>query len=422
VSNPAPESEAGATQTENRSRSVDGAAFVFGVPEIVPAVWGEGRSNLWAKGEGLMLVGPDGVGKTTLIQQLALARIGLRRKLLDLAVEDAPRRVLYIAADRPRQAASSMRRMVTADDTDDLRNRLVVWRGPLPINVVEKPRALLDWIRSEFGDVSDVFVDSLKDIALDLTKDETGSRVNIAFQELIADSIELAVSHHQRKEHQGGGKPKRLADVYGSRWLTAGMGSVVLLWGEPGDLVVELRHLKQPVEEAGPWNVIHDHSRGLTTLEEGFDLEAHVTASTEGITVRDAAARLFTTADPSKNEIEKARRKLDGLVRNGVAYRRDDENSTARYFGGVTPVTRSVTSRPMSRRVTALAFKPHARGHGPSRPLHVTAPYKEWGARDREPTLNGTSKRQGGCRKETLTYEHPARLWGIYVQDDSRGT
>ncbi len=32
----------------------------------------------------------------------------------------------------------------------------------------------------------------------------------------------------------------------GSTWLTSGLGSVIVLDGEPGDPTVELRHLKQP--------------------------------------------------------------------------------------------------------------------------------------------------------------------------------
>jgi Holliday junction resolvasome RuvABC ATP-dependent DNA helicase subunit len=46
-----------------------------------------------------MLVGPDGVGKTTLAQQLALGQIGLRERVLGMRVETIDRPLLYIAAD-----------------------------------------------------------------------------------------------------------------------------------------------------------------------------------------------------------------------------------------------------------------------------------------------------------------------------------
>lgn len=317
------------------SRHVDGWEFVFSVPETVPALWGEGQTVGWAKGEGLFIVGPDGVGKTTLLQQLMLGRIGLRNQLLGFPIEPAPGRVLYLSSDRPRQAASSLRRMVSAKDEAVLRERLAVWRGPIPVNLND-PRqsssALLEWVRTEFGEIADVYIDSLKDIALDLGKDETGSRVNLALQELIADGIETVTSHHQRKELQGGGKPKRLADVYGSRWLTAGQGSVVLLWGEPGDAIIDLSHLKQPVESLGPLAVLHDHSVGLSTVHEPVDLLGALSASgTVGMTPAGAAIVLFGDPAPDRNLIERARRKLNSLVKDDVLELVKDDEGLAHY-------------------------------------------------------------------------------------------
>ena len=53
---------------------LDGAAFALDAPTHVEAVWGDGSRVLWAQGEPLMIAGPDGVGKTTIGQQLTLAR------------------------------------------------------------------------------------------------------------------------------------------------------------------------------------------------------------------------------------------------------------------------------------------------------------------------------------------------------------
>ena len=324
-------SPVGATTLGGLTRAVDGATFVEGVSDEVPALWGEGSSVLWAEGEGLLIVGPDGVGKTTLGQQLALARVGVRDTLLGFPVNPAVGRVLYVAADRPRQAASSLRRMIVPADLELMRERLVVWRGPLPFQLAKEPKALTQ-LADHFG-ASDVVLDSLKDVQAELTKDDVGSWLNIAFQELIASDKQLLTLHHQRKAQNNGNKPKQLADVYGSRWITAGMGSVLLLWGDPGDLAVELLHLKQPVEDIGPLNVIHDHHTGRSTLERGIDLlELVSSAGSQGVTVKDAAARLYSTVQPSRNQIEKARRRLDALVRRGNLYRADDPDGTARYF------------------------------------------------------------------------------------------
>ena len=216
---------------------------------------------------------------------------------------------------------------------DALRDHLAIWKGPLPVNVLATPSTLPDWIESEFGQVTDVVVDSLKDLAPKLSDDEVGSKVNLARQELLARGVEVLEVHHQRKEQRGQGKPKSLADVFGSRWLTAGAGSVVLLWGEPGDLVVEFRHLKQPADEIGPLQVVHDHGTGTTRIHEHADLETVLETSRGGLTVKDAARVLFESDDPRANEIEKARRKLERLVERGIAERRDDADGLARYFG-----------------------------------------------------------------------------------------
>ena len=229
--------------------------------------------------------------------------------------------MLYIAADRPRQAIRSMRRMVVPADYDLLGQRLVVWRGPLPQGLAENPKILVQ--AADYYDASDVVLDSLKDVQPDLIKDEVGSRTNIAFQELIAAGRELLTLHHQRKQQAGGTAPKHLSDVYGSRWLTAGQGSVLMLWGEPGDLVVELRHLKQPAGEIGPLSIIHDHRHGHTTVQEAVDLHTLVQLAPNGLDVHAAAVAIFGTGQPSANQIEKARRKLDSLHKAKLVDRHD---------------------------------------------------------------------------------------------------
>jgi replicative DNA helicase len=317
-----------------RVRDLDGEQFVFSAPSAVDSVWGSKDRVAWAKGEGLALVGPEGVGKTALAQQLALHRIGVRcTPLLGLPVPRSRGRVLYVAADRPNQAARSLRRMVNDNDAhrEALRDRLLVWRGPLPFDLTESATALRDFVRAR--GCTDLFIDSLKDVAVDLSKDEVGSRVNRAFQEVIAADIELAVVHHQRKDGSNGAKPKTLTDVYGSRWITAGMGSVILLWGNPGDLVVELNHLKQPLEDLGPFNVLHDHTTGTSSLYQATTVESLLVTATSGLTVEQAARGIYATSGkPEPNQIEKARRRLENLCKEGLARRKDDPDGLARYF------------------------------------------------------------------------------------------
>jgi hypothetical protein len=100
-----------------------------------------------------------------------------------MTVEIDPRPVLYIAADRPRQVQRSFVRMIRPGDRERLNQTLRVWGGPLPFDigsVTGDPKALAGFAL-ELG-VGTIFVDSLKDVALDLVKDEVGSRVNLAFR------------------------------------------------------------------------------------------------------------------------------------------------------------------------------------------------------------------------------------------------
>jgi DNA-binding NtrC family response regulator len=55
-----------------------GGDFILDEPEIIPAIWGQGERVLWAEGEGIMITGHQGVGKTIVAQQVVLHRIGLR--------------------------------------------------------------------------------------------------------------------------------------------------------------------------------------------------------------------------------------------------------------------------------------------------------------------------------------------------------
>src|SRR4051794_28282944 len=85
-------------------RAIDGASFILDAPKGVPAIWGSGGDVAWARGETLLIAGPQGVGKTTLAQRLALARCAIDTAVLGLPVDPDPRGVLYVAADRPAQA------------------------------------------------------------------------------------------------------------------------------------------------------------------------------------------------------------------------------------------------------------------------------------------------------------------------------
>ena len=156
---------------------VAGGSFILDASPDPEPVWGIGDEVILADGEALIVAASQGLGKTTLAQQLALGRCGFPEyaDLLDYPIKPGNRRVLYLAMDRPQQARRSFRRMVDDAWRDELDERLVVWRGPPPADLAKFSGLLTDLCRKAGADT--VIVDSLKDAAIGLTDDEVGRRI-----------------------------------------------------------------------------------------------------------------------------------------------------------------------------------------------------------------------------------------------------
>jgi replicative DNA helicase len=315
------EADAALADESMAGRLFDGLAFADETLNVGPAIWGTEGRVLMSPGEPTMLYGPQGVGKSTLAQRFTLARAGVTSSLLGLPVQPSEAPMLYVAADRPMQLARSWQRMVstlTPEERELVGDRVRFWKGPLGFDIAADPERLLHFM-VEVG-ARTLIGDSLKDLAMDLVKDDAGTRVNRAWQLLISAGIEVVDLHHPRKAVAGDiRKPKSLDDVYGSTWLSAGHGSVVLLWGSPGDPIVELSHLKQPMEEVGPLRVIIDHDLGTVDVHEGGDPLAILRSAGTPLGAKDVARVLFSSRTPTDAEVEKARRRLERLVQRDLA-------------------------------------------------------------------------------------------------------
>ncbi len=242
-----------------------------------------------------------------------------------MAVESSTQPVLYFAADRPRQIRRAFRRLFSDVDRSALSDRLLVHTGPPPFDLSRNPRALVEFAtKAGVGPGGTIVLDSLKDCARDLSKDEAGNAINQALQHAVAARIEVVGLHHQRKAQADNKKPRTLADVYGSVWITAGAGSVVLLWGDAGDLRIELLHLKQPQDDVGPLELVHDPDAGTVTLDASVDLLHLAKTVPGGLTAAGAASTVYRTKAPDRNQVEKLRRRLDALERGGKLRRRPD--------------------------------------------------------------------------------------------------
>lgn len=312
-------------QDDPFAQFIPGGSFILDVPDKTPSVWGRDGDVLWAEGESLIVCGPNGVGKTTIAGQLLAGRLGLMPQVLGYPVAPGNGRVLYLAMDRPQQAARALRRLFTPESRQVLDERLVVWKGPPPKDFAQNT-ALMAQMCAHVG-ADTVVVDSLKDAALKLSEDEAGAGYNRARQAAITQGVQVLELHHPRKAGADGSGTPTLDNVYGSTWITAGSGSVVFLSGSAGDPIVKFTHLKQPSEEVGPFQILHDQDTGTSQVYEATDLLALVQASRHGITAKQAAGEVLDTEKPTAAEVQKYRRRLEKFVKDGLAVRVGDPDN-----------------------------------------------------------------------------------------------
>lgn len=308
----------------------NGEEFILNIPDKVPTIWGNGEDSLWIEGEALMIAGPPGVGKTTLTGQILRGLLGLQSSVLGLDIEPAGK-VLYLAMDRPQQIRRALGRAFNRSEAKVLREKVEFWEGPPPGDFAKHPDVLASL--AQLAGATHVIIDSLKDAAIGLSEDDVGAAYNRARQKAMASGVQVLELHHMVKRGVGGAKPKELADVYGSVWLTAGCGSVILLWGAAGDPIVDFHHLKQPIGEVGPFRLMHDHGIGTTTIHHGTDILANVAASgSAGTTAKVIACQMFETDKPTEAQKQKVRNKLNTLVEQGHVER--DDKARDGYQGG----------------------------------------------------------------------------------------
>ncbi|HEX3453867.1 MAG TPA: bifunctional DNA primase/polymerase [Gaiellaceae bacterium] len=298
-------------------RMIPGDAFLLDPDPDPDPVWGHGAEVLWSSGEPCLVTGPIGVGKTTLVGRLTRGRLGLDQQVLGYAVKPGRRHVLYLACDRPRQIRRNLARMMHEQDRDVLATRLVFWHGPPPGDLAKTTSLLLDMCHK--ADADTAIVDGLKDVALELSKDDVGAGLNQAFQRCIAEGIEVVGNHHQRKPVSGATtKPKSLGDLYGSTWIGAGAGTVILVWADkPGQSVLEVSTLKPGIEHVGPLSVVHDFDTGSFEVRDALTLEDVLQASPEPLTIAELGAQLGHGL-LDRNEREAIRRRLQRLFRADV--------------------------------------------------------------------------------------------------------
>ncbi|MFE2106574.1 DnaB-like helicase N-terminal domain-containing protein [Kitasatospora sp. NPDC059463] len=297
---------------------VDGWDFVTKTGADKEPLWGTRGETAWAAGESLMIVGPPGVGKTTIAHQVIFARIGLGDSALGMPVAESAR-VLYLAMDRPQQIARAMARLIRPEHEKLVRERLLIWEGPLPSSLDKEPGLLAELATAHGADT--IVIDSLKDAVSTLVDDSLAIAYNSARNRALREGIQVMELHHQRKASADAPRGQRptLDRVYGSTWLTSGAGSVLFIAGEAGDAVVTLHHLKTVTGEIGPLTVAHDHEAGTSTVEATIDIAELLRKNPDGVTAKQLATAMTGEKKPEPAAVARARRRLLTQVKSGLA-------------------------------------------------------------------------------------------------------
>lgn len=297
----------------------DGLSFLALDEPDEPPLWGhEDAAALWSSGESLFIFGPPGAGKSTLAHLVVFGRLGLVPDVLGFPVRDDGRKVLYLAMDRPKQIMRAMRRLARPAHANTLRDRLIVHRGPLDFNVTrEESRNVLRDMALRHG-VGTIVVDSVKDVLPNASDEDAAGGYNLARQSALAAGVEWIELHHNRKANGANKEPNTLEDVYGSRWLTAGAGSVLSLWqDEPGSPVVALRHIRASGEKWRDTTLLLDSEAGTLATESEETLEDFIDRNPKGFTVAQAASALHK-GKPSKGQVEALRNKVKRMEHRGL--------------------------------------------------------------------------------------------------------
>jgi replicative DNA helicase len=361
---------------------VDGWDFVTKTGAAKEPLWGTPGELAWAAGESLMIVGAPGVGKTTIAHQVIFARIGLSDSALGMPVAES-KRVLYLAMDRPQQIARAMARLVRPEHEKLVRERLIIWEGPLPSSLDKEPGLLAEMASAHGADT--IVIDSLKDAVSTLVDDSLAIAYNTARARAMREGVQIMELHHQRKATADAPRSQRptLDRVYGSTWLTSGAGSVLFIAGEAGDPVVNLHHVKTSTGEIGPLTIVHDHEAGTSAVEETIDIAELLRATPDGVTAKQLATAMTGDKKPDAAAIGRARRRLNTQVKSGLA---EVEKGSAggigggkedRYFTSARHITTSAPLAAVEQPAIPLAVVPATRPTGttqaPSEPAMTDA-------------------------------------------------
>jgi hypothetical protein len=177
----------------------------------------------------------------------------------------------------------------------------------------------VEWVLRQ--GVGCVVLDSLKDVAAELVKDDVGSAVNHAVQLLLVEGVEVVILAHPRKNYEG---RMRLDHVYGSYMITAGSGSVLALEGDPKAAQRTLRNLKPAAGDVDMRLTLDFETGEYVEAQPEVDVfEMLLQRCRNGATAEQLRQTYYGKPRLTEAQTRKVRRQLGKLESSSRAVRRE---------------------------------------------------------------------------------------------------
>lgn len=210
-----------------------------------------------------LITGQPGIGKTQFSLQAA-AHIALGRDFLGFACAE-PRKVMFLSLEMDDVALKDFtRKQATQYSQEDLKLlnenfRIVPLGQPLYLNYKAQQDLLLEMMLEE--GIQGVFIDSLSRAMDGPLQDEVATRNLMGWVDTIRNSHSIFTwfIHHNRKASGDNKKPKFLADIYGSVFITSALTSAFVLWATGTKNEIELSFVKsRQSEDKDAFNILRD--------------------------------------------------------------------------------------------------------------------------------------------------------------------
>lgn len=203
---------------------------------------------------GMMLfTGPSGVGKTQFSMQAALSFI-LGKKLLSRDTHFGGRIGFLSMEMGPAEVKEFLRLQMAAlseEEQEEVNKRFVIFPTGEPLFLDTEQGQTQLKVEIERHNLDGVLIDSLGKAVVTGLSDDDAMRNLMNWLSIVRTHMEVFfwTIHHHRKASGDNKKPKTLADVFGSQFLTSLSSSVISLWPPDDSDVVEVNSLKIRLRE-----------------------------------------------------------------------------------------------------------------------------------------------------------------------------